>query len=197
MSERLRDKAASFKDERVIGRVAVAGLVSYLWIPLAVALFITPFHELLHVAGAVIEGARVTQVNLLMVDNWVQQYFFLQPNGPVGQIVAEFPANGSGIGPFPATSIYYFLPYVVSFPLSLFMIAGDNVGISNVWRIIGAPMLYTTFVAFWHDLALYQGASSAVIPVPAFVLQAVYISVIMVGITGVTWLSILKSMESD
>lgn len=195
MKKKVREKAASYRDERVIARVATAGLTAYIWIPIAVALFITPFHELLHFAGAMIEGAQVTQIQVLLVDNWIQQYFFLQPQGPLGEVTAQFASGASGVGPFPSTSIYYFLPYVVSFPLSLFLIAGDNVGISNIWRIIGAPMLYTNFVAFWYDLALYQGIESATIPVPSFALQAIYISVIMVGITGTTWLAILQRLE--
>jgi len=195
MKDKIRDKAASYKDERVIARLSTAAIVAYIWIPIAVALFITPLHEILHFAGAMIEGAVISEVQVLIVDNWIQQYFFLQPNGPIGQVVAQFPSNASGIGPFPATSIYYFLPYTVMFPLSLFLIAGDNVGISNIWRIIGAPMLWASFIAFWNDLALYQGAQTASIPLPPFLLQALYISVIMVGITGTTWLSILQRLE--
>jgi len=195
MKDKIRDKAASYKDERIIARVATAGLSAYIWIPIAAALIITPLHEFLHFAGAIIEGANIVEVNFLIVDNWVSQYFFLQPQGPLGHVVAEFPENAAGTGFLPATSIYYFLPYVVMFPLSLFLTAGDNVDISNVWRIIGAPMLYTTFVAFWYDLALYQGVETATIPLPSFVLQGLYISVIVVGITGTTLFAILQQLE--
>lgn len=195
MKDKIREKAKSYRDERVIARVAMAGLLAYVWIPISVAIFVTPFHEILHLIGAIIEGAQIQQIQVLIVDNWIQQYFLLQPNGPIGQVVAKFPETAMGVGFLPSGAIYYFLPYVVSFPVSLFLIAGDNVRISNVWRVIGAPMLYTTFIAFWNDYALYAGAESAGVPLPPFVIQGIYIAVIMVGITGTTWLSILKSLE--
>lgn len=191
----MKDKIDRYRDEKVIARVVTAGLSAYIWIPIAIALFITPLHEVLHIIGALAEGAQIGQVNILIVENWIQQYLFLQPTGPVGMVEALFPQNASGFLFLPPTAMYYFLPYVVMFPLSLFLIAGDNVDISNSWRVIGAPMFYATFIAFWHDYALYQGIESATIPLPAFVVQALYISVIMVGITGTTWYAILKSID--
>lgn len=191
-----RKKANEWKDERAITELALAGLIAYVWIPISVALVITPIHEILHVVGALIEGAQVTEINVLLVENWIQQYFLLEPSGPIGQVVAQFSTEASGLWILPSTSIYYFLPYVVGFPLALFLIAGDNVGISNKWRIVGAPMLFMNFVAFWTDYALFKGLETGTIPVSGFMLQAFYVSVILIGITGTTWLAILKQYQS-
>ncbi len=190
------DNLKNNADERAISLLATTGIVSFLWIPVAVALFVVPLHEALHYVGAYIEGGHVTDHTFLNVDAWISQYFFpLVPNGPLGTVTAEIP-DKMVLGLFPPGTIFYFLPYIVLIPLALYMLAGDNAGISNKWRLIGAPMLYTNIVAFFNEYALYTGGE-VVYPFPPVVFQAFYISVILIGFVGTTWLFILRDVQKN
>lgn len=178
-------------DELIID-FTFSALVSYLWIPVSVAFIITPLHESLHAFGAIIQGGSVKSITFLNIGNWVKQYFMpAAPAGPLGVTTASLPAHGLfGINP---GLLYYFMPYIVMFPLSLILLAGDGIGISDYWRLLGAPMFYTTFVAFWSDYALYMGSKNVWLPFPSEVFQVFYLTVILIGITTVTWFTFLRN----
>lgn len=191
-------EAEKYLDEKKIIVLSLTALISFLWIPSITAIFVVPFHELGHFIGALIEGGAVDTVTFLNVENWISTYFYpLVPEGALGSVTADVPTGSIlGLGILPATTIFYFLPYVIGFPISIAMMAGDNIGISNNWRLIGAPMLYGNLVSLPNEYALFTGAEAAAFTMPPIIFKAFYISVIMIGFVGSQFYFLLNDMET-
>jgi hypothetical protein len=184
-----------YRDEKKIYRLSYAAFLSYITVPVVAALLVVPLHEALHVLGAYMEGGVVVEFQYLIVENWVNQYLFLDPSGPIGKVVAQLPE--SGLLWLPSGTVYYFLPYIVSFPLAFYLLAGDNIGISNKWRLIGAPMLYVNLVALSTDYHLFLGQEGQGLIGPPVLYRVFYIAVILAGVMTVTWLQILNEITEE
>lgn len=189
MGNDVRSRVRQNFDEELMFNLAIGFSISFALTVLLV-LVITPVHELLHGLGAIIEGGSIQSIIWIDLSAWFQAYIHpvTASSGEIGRVTATLPEN-----PLFGGFIFYFLPYIVLLPLSIVMMLGDNLryviggnGISNLWRLVGGPLFILNFGAFWTDAALYLGAESGVIPIPAILWQLIYFGGIVMGVVGST-----------
>lgn len=170
----------NYADEKQIIKWGGNAFLAYITVPFVTAFIVIPLHELMHAVGAWIEGGVVTNVVFLDVQAFINQFFFFMPsNEPLGQVFAD---NVSGFAGLPAGLIFYGLPYIVSFGVGSVLVLGDNVNLPNWVRIIGAPLIYYNAFALPYEYSLYAGTDP--MTVNPFIMNAIYISVVMIGITA-------------
>lgn len=187
--EKAKEKLSKNVDERLALDLALTFILSFV-ITIALVIPGTFIHEALHYLGALLEGGAVKEVVWFNFGNWFSTYIhpITVGSGELGSVTGLIPRD-----PVFGKAAFYFLPYIVMFPVSVFMMLGDNVrylfggdGISNLWRIVGGPLFILNFAAFWTDLALYKGGSEAIILIPAIYYQLLYLGVIVSGVVGST-----------
>lgn len=194
----VKDRLPVNFDEEILFELALSFVLG-LAVTVSLVLVFTPIHELLHMIGAVLEGGKVVFAETVWIDfsAWIQTYIHpvVAANGELGKTTVQLPSN-----PLFGTAMFYFLPYIVLFPVSFYLMLGDNTrylhggeGISNLWRIVGGPLFILNFGAFWTDYALFTGSETAFVPFPAVVWQMLYFGVIVMGVVGSTiWLYFIR-----